>query len=238
MSGPSLRPLTADDLDWVSDLARRRRTALEPHAPRFWRPAADAHRRHRTFLAHLIEDDATIGLRTGRGFLLALHREGSRFVDDMAMDGDDAWVSDGVALLRELLASTPRVRLSAPVPEEARQAAASEVGMVRRECWWHRDLRPFPQLMPAEHTGRLDVAGARAELVPAPPVYDPGGPVLLVSGILADAAVTDAEREAERRGAAVAVVSTHAGDDRYDRLLTDAGYRRTTWFYESTEAGR
>jgi hypothetical protein len=77
--------------------------------------------------------------------------------------------------------------------------------------------------------GDTDLSGL-GKLVPAPPVYAPGGPVLLVTRLPAALALAAIERAAAARGATVSVVAVRAGE-RGD-LLEEAGYRRTTDYYE------
>lgn len=77
-----------------------------------------------------------------------------------------------------------------------------------------------------------DLSG-ECRLVPAPPVYDPGGPVLLVTRVLDATWLADAEHAAAARGATVSVVSQAPADHALAGLLTAAGYRRTTGYYSA-----
>jgi hypothetical protein len=77
---------------------------------------------------------------------------------------------------------------------------------------------------------RRTLAGAR--LVAAPPVYAPGGPVLLVRTVPTLQALQSVERSACRRGGVVAVVAQQAGDAATADLLRSAGYAPTTEFLE------
>ena len=67
-------------------------------------------------------------------------------------------------------------RIAREAPELERTAAAVALGLPVAESWWHRDLEVVDG--PAVWH---DLTGAR--LVAAPPVYDPGGPVLLVTEV-------------------------------------------------------
>ena len=225
-----VRPLTAADLDWVVGLTRSRRERLAPHAPRFWRPAADAAQRHRAYLANLIDDPSATALRTDHGYLVAVTSDRRRVVDDMVV-AEDAWPEEGVALLEHLLADGGRVRFVVPVFERARRDAAEAVGLVPATAWWHRDL---PVVRVTRDGGRvqLDAPGASGRLVPAPPVYDPGGSVLLVTDLDSADALTAIESEAAERGATVSVVSVRPDDLMRELLLVGAGHVLTTLFYE------
>ncbi|GAA5155515.1 hypothetical protein GCM10023340_41020 [Nocardioides marinquilinus] len=234
MAEPDVRPLTPADLDWVADLAGARRAALVEHAPRFWRPAADAAARHRAFLGHLIADDATVGLRTDRGFVLAVPGRRRAVVDDWAVADPAAWAVDGVALLtalREALPGEAWVRVVGAAAETERLAAAAVVGLEPAEVWWHRDLPPTRVLGEPGAIG-LSTPGTTGRLVPAPPVYDPGGPVLLVTATDSAEALAAVETEAARRGATVSVVSQRPDDLGTELLLVGAGYTRTSVFLE------
>ncbi|MCW2813332.1 MAG: hypothetical protein JWN84_787 [Nocardioides sp.] len=228
---PDVRPLTADDLDWVVETTRARREALAPHAPRFWRPVPDATERHRAFLARLLDDPAALALRTDHGHLLALGDATRRVVDDMVV-AEGSWADEGVALLRAVVEVTTTVRFVVPVAETERYAAAEALGLRLVETWWHRDL-PLVQVRGEGERVELSTVGARGRLVPAPPVHDPGGPVLLVLEVETGAALAALEAEAAERGATVSVVSQRADDLMRELLLVDAGHARTTAFFET-----
>ncbi|WP_167736737.1 hypothetical protein [Nocardioides sp. 1609] len=228
----TLRPLTHADLDWAVEAARARRAALAPHAPRFWRPAADATERHRAFLAHLVDDAATLTLRTDHGYVVAVPGERRRVVDDLVVSGP-AWESEGTALLGAVLDAGQPVRLAAPAAEPERKACAEALGLTVTEVWWHRDL-PLVQVRGEGGKVRLDAPGASGTLVPAPPVHDPGGSVLLVTSVDTAAALAAVEAEAAERGATVSVVTQRPDDLMRELLLVEAGHRVTTYFLEGS----
>jgi hypothetical protein len=68
--------------------------------------------------------------------------------------------------------------------------------------------------------------------VPAPPVYNPGGPVLLVTEVESAGSLRRIETEAARRGAPVSVVTQEPNDVGLANLLAEAGYTLTTVFCE------
>ena len=225
MSDPALRPLTAADLGWVVELTRRRREALEPHAPRFWRSAPDATARHRAFLAELIDDPGILGVRTGHGYLIALDRGEHVLVDDMVVTPEVHWPTEGLALLRHVQERYPALRLVVPAFEVARLDAAYAAGLAPVETWWHRDLEPVAA--GADVGDEIEVPGARGRLVSAPPVYDPGGSVLRVTEVDSPEALVRIERAAAARGAGVSVVSWPPGAEPLDAQ----GYTLTTYFF-------
>ena len=229
------RPLTIDDLDWVTGLAAARRARLAPFAPRFWNPSPDARAVHAEFLGRLIGSPDVMAVRSEHGFLFGLPRRGRLLVDDMLVDDmvltDDArWRDEGTALLRHAAraARPAALRFVCPVPERPRADAARVVGLTVAESWWHHDLEKHRAAPAGELSGEL---GEDCRLVPAPPVYDPGGPVLLVTRVPDASALTRAEQAAAARGATVSVVSQDAADDALATLLTKAGYRRTTDYF-------
>ncbi|GEP38167.1 hypothetical protein NPS01_18300 [Nocardioides psychrotolerans] len=230
MTAPDVRPLTQADLDWAVGLTRVRRDRLEGHAPRFWRAAADATERHRAFLSHLIDDAATLSVRSDHGYLVAMNPGPYLLVDDMVVEPAEQWASEGVALLRHASAFGP-LRFVVPGFESERLDAALDLGLEPAEIWWHRDLEPFTGLNVVSEDKSISVEGAAGQLVPAPPVYDPGGPVLLVTSVTSPDALTRVEQSAARRGARVSVVTQPPSDAALATLLDHAGYTLTTFFF-------
>ena len=203
-----VRSLEADDLDWVLAITRARREALAPVAPRFWRASADAAAIHRAYLESLIADAAVVGLRTDDGYLIAQQQGALWVVDDMVVTPEAAWPTEGVSLLRAAQHRRGRLRFVVPAVEDSRLAAAREVGLQPVEAWWHRDLPPASIVSVAtDDDGDRPVRAGDAEgrLMTAPPIYDPGGPVLLVTHVGSPDGLALIEREAAGRGARVAV---------------------------------
>jgi hypothetical protein len=227
------RQLTKSDLTWAVDLASARRERIVPFAPRFWKPAPNARELHAAFLSSLIDSPEVISVRTDKGFLFGMRRNDLVLVDDMALEDDADWPADGQVLLR-WAGETGRLRLVCPVPEEPRTSTASAVGLANVESWWHRDLEPAADRLPEVDDPVLIVAEAKGRLVPAPPIYAPGGPVLLVTQVTSPDSLTGIERAAAQRGACVSVVTHQLGDEQLAELLTSAGYKRTTDYYEGT----
>jgi hypothetical protein len=225
----AVRSLVADDLDWVVQLAARRAEQRQSFAPRFWRQAADAQRVHGQYLSSLIEAPGVAALRTDHMFAFGIYRPELVLVDDAAADCEDRWAIEGPALFRRL-AGASHVRLVCPVPEPGRTALAVELGLRCAETWWHRDLSEPPAHSRDE--GPLQVRGAQGSLVAAPPVYAPGGLVLLVTEFHDGLALAQMERKAARRGASVSVVTQLPEDDTRAKMLLTLGYRRTCDFYE------
>ena len=227
------RAMTVADLPWVVEVTRQRRESLVPQAPRFWHPAEDATERHREFLASLIEDAGVLSVRTEHGYLIAVDRGPVWLVDDAVVTSDGDWAVEGVRLLQHAREHCGPLRVVVPVAETARLSAVSAVGLAPVEHWWHRDLDPAPRSPDGtDHGTSITVGGTQGRLVPAPPVYDPGGPILLVTDVADRSSLRRIESEAAIRGATVSVVSQLPGDSKLEALLGDTGYSLTTAFCE------
>jgi hypothetical protein len=221
------RPLTLADLAWVLDTGGERRKRLAGFAPRFWRPAPEARDRHQEFLSHQIQDPNVVALRTDHGFVFAARSGEMLVIDDMALDDDHLWPEDGTILLRSVF-EHGNLRFVCPVPELARTRTALDLGMTLGEAWWHRDL-PAVVSATAVVDPSVRVDGAAGRLVEAPPIYAPGGPVLLVFEVDSGASLAAIEGAAAAEGAVVSVVSRSPGQP--VDLLISRGYKHTTDFF-------
>jgi hypothetical protein len=226
--------LSAADLDWVVRVMRLRRENLVAYAPTFWKPAADATARHRAFLSQLIGDPEVLGMRTQHGCLLALRREAFWLVDDVVVTPAEKWPTSGAALLTRALDRCGHIRLVVPAFERGLFTTARTLGLEPAECWWHRDLYPaVDEPQASDPDASMTVDGTNGRLVTAPPVYDPGGPVLLVNEVTSVQALRSVEAAAARRGARVSVVSQDPSRGGEGRRLEGCGYVLTTVFFET-----
>lgn len=225
-----VRSVTQSDLDWVLDVGAARRGRIANHAPTFWRPAPQAREASRRFLGSQIDNPDVLSIRTDRAFLFGAERGGLRVVDDMAVEDLSGWDTEGQQLLRAA-GERDDVRFVCPVPEPERTRTALDLGMINAETWWHRDLDPGGQFTESDDPS-VRVEGATGRLVPAPPVYAPGGPVLLVFQVDGAEALGAIEHEAAGLGATVSVVTQRPADAELAALLTEAAYVRTTDFFE------
>lgn len=222
--------LPRGDLEWALGVLARRRQALVPLAPVYWRPAPDALDRHRTYLDHLLSTGAR-GYRTERSALLSAPRGDGWLVDDAAVDNGEP-ASEWRSLWDAFAADCPGdgVRLVCPTYDAERAEHATRVGLTVAEAWWLREL-------PGSGGGQpgIDVAlpGADAVTVAAPPVYAPPGPVLFLQAPGdAAAALPAALERAPELGCAAVVVAQRAGDEDLARVLSAAGLRRHCDFFE------
>lgn len=226
-----VRVLTAEDIDWVVDVLARRRRTLAPHAPVYWRPAPDARERHREWLGHLITEGGAVGVRTECGVMVAAPGRHGWTIDD-AWVAPDSWDGEGLTLWNHTMdAIGPQPwRFVCPAFEPARVAFATDCGMSLSTSWWHTDIPRRAARADAGEEPRLD--GARVGLVPAPPVYDPGGPITHVWDVHDLTALDRARDEASRCGSPLVVVDQPAHRTGLARALRERGYVRHCYFFD------
>jgi hypothetical protein len=219
-----VRPLTVNDVAWAVSRLGDRRAQLEPFAPVFWRPAADAEQRHREFLTYLLTDGGGVGFRTDTALMIAQPAKLGWVIDDAAVH-DDTWTGDGEGLWRAVTATVSgHIRFVCPVPETARQKFARSKGFRRVTSWWHWN---GPVTKPAAANNEPSVPGASASLVPAPPIYDPGGPILFLTEVQdSERALAAARLQAQVVGSPVVVVDQPVDNDALDAALTANGFIR------------
>lgn len=223
-----------NDLDWLVAVLARRREALVEHAATFWRPAPDAAQKHRALMEYLLTEAGAKGYRTDSSVLIAAPRGDGWLIDDAYVRGDEWTDGDGQLLWDALAAECggAAVRLVCPTYERRKGEFARRAGLELAESWW---------LMELEGSGggragtEIDLPGASALTVGAPPVYAPPGPILFLPALVdASRALPAAIGEAPRLGCAAIVVNQKAGDSGLQTHLTRAGFRRTCDYYVGT----
>lgn len=221
--------LVRDDVPWAVQVLARRRASLVPHAPVFWRAAADADARHREYVAELLAAGAR-GYRTASSVLVAAPARQGWLVDNLAVAGAHA-DTEGRELWDAFAADCggEDVRFVRPTYESARARLAADAGLGLSESWWLRELAGSGG---GDAGVRVDLPGAEAITVGAPPVYDPPGPVLLLPTVDdAEIALPAALERAPDLGCA-AVVVRQGADDGITARLDASGFRRHCDFYE------
>ena len=230
----TVRRIVIGDLDWIVGRLAQRRAALASHAPVYWRQAADAAQAHRRHLGYALSGGGGVGFRTDDALLIAAPRRDDRWIIDDAVVPDGEWATTGQLLwdaLRGEIARSP-VRFVCPVPEPGRAGFARTRGLRLQSSWWHDAIE---QVRPPAEGHDLHVEGATASLVPAPRVYDPGGPVVFLTEIRDVARALPAARaEAQRLGSPVVVADQPQGDTALAGALEDAGYHRHCDFFDGT----
>lgn len=232
-SGSSSRRMSDDDVAWAVELMARRRTRYADYSPVFWRPHRDAIASHVPFLRAQVNSRECIAIRTEQGFLIGRATGDMLLIDDFAVVGDDAWAVDGQELV--LTAWERRPARTFSVRDVTAAADTPKVSMLNHlqlavvEQWWVKslhDVRPQehdrPQAMTTETWSGL--------LASAPPVYDPGGPVLLIREMSPAADLRSVQRAAENAGAALIVFPIPFGNDREHDAAQSGWSVASQWF--------
>jgi hypothetical protein len=202
--------LSPDDAVWAAELMERRRQEYARYSPVFWRPAQDAAGLHARFLTRLITADSNIALRTDRGFIICQRRPAEGFVDDFAVEHAGIWDDDGAGLLLavaerlSVMGQMTKIRVVTAHADRPKVNMLQGLSLRLAEQWWVRELQPgFAQ---PTAPGRVAGPGFSGIFGPAPPVYDPGGPVLLADRVNEDTEIAVVEREATALGAVLAII--------------------------------
>jgi hypothetical protein len=237
VSAVDVRQLTLEDLDWAVAVLARRRAALVPYAPVYWRRAPSAAAIHRAHLRHVLTDSGGLGFRTDDALLIAVPGRRGWTIDDAAVP-DGRWDSVGRQLWAAFASQVDghAVRFVCPVPETERLHFAVSLGLEVTESWWHVEVA---QSAGAEAEQGPEVGGATAEVVQAPPVYDAGGEILFLHEVTDPArALASAQDRAAAQANPLVVVSQMAGDMALVEALDAAGFRRHCDFVQGRVAVR
>jgi hypothetical protein len=228
------RQLYPDDAVWAAELMERRRQEYARYSPVFWRPAKDVVGLHARFLARQISSDTNIALRTEHGFIICQRRATEGFVDDFAVEHPETWADDGAALLLTVASrlsamrgNVGAIRVVSAHADQPKDSMLRSLSLHLAEQWWVLELRPGSD-QAAPH--RVQGPGFGGIFGPAPPVYDPGGPVLLVDRLDEDAEVAAVEREAAARGAVLAIVPATPGTARAGELRRQGWNVASDWY--------
>jgi hypothetical protein len=223
----------AEDFSWAALLMEARRERYARYSPVFWRPARDVVESHAKFLRFVAARPGALALRTAQGFIIGLAQDGYCFVDDFAVAHDALWASEGRALLLATWRARQEataLRVVAAQGDEPKWRMLSELGLTPHARWWVKELTPSG---PATH-GAIALGDLAAQLVRAPLVYDPGGPVCLLGNLEASKAATAATRAAAA-GAVLAIVQREGGHTpvpEREPELEAAGYHNPAAFYQ------
>ena len=229
----SVADLGEGDSAWAAELMAERRELYATYSPVFWRPRTGITARHAGFLARQAQDPASVALRTTHGFIIAQRRDHEGFVDDFAVDSGDHWASDGQALLTEAWhrLQSQEVAAMRVVTAQADQPKVQMLlgcGLELVEQWWVLPVRPAPGA--EAQRGRIDGAGFSGLLGPAPPVYDPGGAVLLIERADPGAQPDQIADVAARMGAVLAIVAAQPGGELARELHTGEWSVASEWY--------
>ena len=231
--GDRVRALTSGDVAWMADVMAERRARYQEYSPVFWRPAAHARDVHAPYLASCVASARFVGYRTTEGFILGERQSSIGFIDDFAVVRDDAWISDGLQLLVAAWSQlrdegAESLRVVTARRDDAKVLMLKSAGLSVGESWW---VRPGDdRAQDAQIFGPVAAAGIEALVIPAPPVYDPGGPVLLVTSIDSADRVVEVPLLAEEQGAVLAILPCPPISD-LSRAAQEAGFDETTQYY-------
>lgn len=224
------------DFVWAASLMERRRAQYAKYSPVFWRPAEDVTEAHAQFMLATAARDGAVALRTRHGFAMSYPHEGRCFVDDFAVERDEHWSTEGRELLLAVWAAAramdqPVLRAVTARDDTPKAQVLADAGLAVTSRWWVKELTPAG---PATSWGAVTVADVDALVMPAPPVYDPGGPVCLLGDIDAARAVA-AAAAAAACGAVLAIVQrdgSSADVPASEPELETAGFHNPSEFYE------
>ena len=230
--GLMLRVMSGDDYTWAAALMQRRRERFAQFSPVFWRPATGVEEAHAEFMRALAAQDGTVAVRTDHGFAISTPAGDRCVVDDFAVDHDDLWRTDGAQLAFGVWAARSfrqtTLRVVTATADEPKRTMLRSLGLTVVERWWVKELNSAGAEVIWGHVMLGSVSGL---IVPAPPVYDPQGPVCLLNGIAAaDAAV--AADQAARRGAVLAIVPDTSDRSVVAPIFESAGFHNPSEFYE------
>lgn len=174
------------------------------------------------------------------GFIIAQRRASEGFVDDFAVDRDGTWDDDGAALLltaSQRLAAAgalAQVRVVTAHADKPKASMLASLSLQVVERWWVREVKPAAQ--PGK-PGRVNGTGFSGIFGPAPPVYDPGGPVLLADRLADDADIAMVEHEAAELGSVLAIVPAAPGSARSTSLRQRDWSVASDWYLGWPESG-
>lgn len=242
----SVRTAASSDLERMLDLAEAKRDLYRHNAHPFHRPATAARTLQRPFFEGLLgRDDFIVLVHEDAsthvdGFLIGrigpapppIGAAGDPFhVDDFAVDRPDLWLSTGDALLREAarLAHAAGARTAVIVAgsqeiDQPKHAFLHGLGLALAAEWWARPLDAAPGDVPNRD-------GFEVIVGPAPPVYDPGGPVCLATRLDGPEALPHLERYGAAARAVLAIVPLATGREDVRAVLVARGYTLASEWY-------
>ena len=193
---------------------------------------ADGH--HSAFVAESAEVvvGAAIANHRVRVPPFAQDREASWLVDDFYVAAPEWWRTAGGALLDSVAHAARSSRQNRLIVvsaerDDAKNAMLRDRGFRQAAQWWVRPLAPPQSPVPAE--------GERLPMLvgPAPPVYDPGGPVAMALDTVSPFAIDRFERQAFAAEAVLAIVPVRTADGTLAEVLAIAGYAVASVWYAS-----
>jgi hypothetical protein len=229
----TVRVLERTDGGWAAQLMAGRRELYREFSPVFWKPRRGVVDVHARFLGEQLSRPDVVALRTEGGFIVAEQHGPEGLVDDFAVATEDSWTNDGAELLcaawqHFVGRGVTSMRVVSAQADLAKVAMLVSCRLRLVEQWW---VRPCRAAAPsAVSLGPVERSGFTGVLTAAPPVYDPGGPVLFIKGADPDTTVTEFEDEAAKLGAAVVVVSAEPDAHREPELRSHGFTVASQWY--------
>ena len=228
-----IRPIRDEDFDWAASLMERRRGEMLELSPVFWRPATGITARHAEFMRATAARDGAVAVRSRSGFALSFPHADRCVIDDFAVDDDDLWADEGRELLLGVWAAArsprqPVLRVVTARRDQPKRSMLISLDLKVAARWWVKELVATGD---ASTWGPATVAGVDALIGPAPPVYDPGGPVCLLGDVDPGRAGPAADAAAGL-GAVLAIVQLETDLEESEPALEAAGFHNPSEFYE------
>lgn len=253
-----VREATIADLDAIASITREHRHQLAAWSPQWWSVAQGADDLHPLWLGHLINTDAgTVRVVMIDGEICATAIANPQpehwFIDDVAVTDESLWPTVAAALVTGI-PERPAITCSAAA-HRSRVDALEGAGFVHVSSYWIRPTKPgpattgpfidgdVPEPPPHSFGGPFDptATGALAFSIdagtvvgsppsPAPPVYDPGGPVTIVDRLFGkdrDELITAALAATAARGDVLLAVVSAPGDRQLGDALANHDFERT-----------
>lgn len=153
---------------------------------------------------------------------------------------EGTWADDGLALLssawdRLSAKGLLDLRVVSAQADELKVAMLVAIGLRLVEQWWVKPIEARDA--PGVPAGRVDGPGFSGLLGPAPPVYDPGGPVLLADCVAVDGDLAVIEDEAARMGSVLVLIPTEPGSDR-ERVFQHGRHPRCGFHFRQQQIGQ
>jgi hypothetical protein len=254
-----VREAVTADLDTIASITREHRHQLAVWSPQWWRTAEGADELHPLWLGHLIDSDAAnvrvVVIDEDICATAIANPQAQRwFIDDVAVTDDSLWPTVAAALVTGI-PERPAITCSAAA-DRPRIDTLEAAGFDHVSSYWIKPTEPgpaptgplirhgdLPEPPPHSFGGPFDpeAAGALAFSTgagtvigspssPAPPVYDPGGPVTVVDRLFGndlDELTTTALAAAAARGDVLLAVVCAPEDRQLIEALDKHDFERT-----------
>ncbi len=231
-----IREMVEADGAWAALLMADRRREYEAYSPVFWRrnTGEGVVESHGGFLGSVISKPETVAIRCDDGFAIATPHGAGYYVDDFAV-GNGTWPEEGLALLSAIWSTIEQRAEFLRVVTAQRDAPKVEllldVGLDLTERWW---VKPVGQDSGSTRELVADgAAGFHVHQTAAPLVYDPGGPVGIVTGFTTAKALADAESAVEGTNI-VLLIAPQAPGSAPEAFLEAAGFEVASEFYSGS----